>query len=255
MAVRWTVNTLTAQIRGELAQDANAAGGTVPDRLQDLVIEAGKHLWNDFDWRWNDREGTLTIVASSRDADAPADFHKLNQRWLAEYEADTSLTPSLRFTDNSARWQGQRDLYSASEGRPVIAMVQQDTTETTVFTWKFSLAPIPDAVYTYTYRYLSSDPWSLVFPETPLANTAAPMWPAWMDEGWRWLALVSALQAFQSGDRWQSVLGRYNSWIQHRKEENNETISFESDSIITDGYGDLAGRFGDGFYGGSQWQR
>jgi len=43
--VEWTVTLLAAQIRGELDQDADAAGGTVPGRLKNIIKESGIELW------------------------------------------------------------------------------------------------------------------------------------------------------------------------------------------------------------------
>lgn len=48
----WSVDTLKNQILGELNQDRNASGGSVPDRLENLVKEALRYVWMVQDWIW-----------------------------------------------------------------------------------------------------------------------------------------------------------------------------------------------------------
>lgn len=152
----WSVNGLAEQIRGEINMDADAAGGSVPARLSNVIRECGAKLWNGIDWRFRRKQGTLLVAANVATARLPVDFAELDHRWLKE----TTAKASLMFTDDASIFQSRKDYYdSASTGYPNTAFICQDTTRTT-WTWYAVLAPTPSDTITYPYWYLLNDPWT-----------------------------------------------------------------------------------------------
>jgi hypothetical protein len=225
---RYTVNTLASQIRGEGDFDVDAAGGSVPDRLKNIIRECGRHVWTAADWRWQQTRGTLTTVADQAYADAPDNFGKLSQQWLNREGG----SQSLMFTENPAHFQHWDDQITET-GQPTVALVSHGDDDD-VFSWQFLLTPTPDAVYTFNYWYLLRDPWSY---DTVLADDASPVWPSFMDEGWRWLSLARA--SYTYGGDWQGPSNQYASWLKKCIANNNETNSSGVDYIDSDGYGDM----------------
>lgn len=58
---RWTVNTLAAHLVGALNVDRNAAGGSIPDRVNSIVRMCAARLWAAKDWRFRARRLSLDI--------------------------------------------------------------------------------------------------------------------------------------------------------------------------------------------------
>jgi hypothetical protein len=58
---RWTVTTLANHFIGEMNLDRNASGGTVPDRMKDLVRRCCASLWDSYPWRFRLKRHDLTV--------------------------------------------------------------------------------------------------------------------------------------------------------------------------------------------------
>jgi len=130
---RWTVTTLAQHLRGQTAQDANAQGGTVPDRLAQIIASAGTELWNRCDWQFRLERGTLTVLADESTAYLPTDFGEMYYRDLT----DPSKAIPLRFYDDAKEFQEIADSYESTDtGAPHDAFIKKssaiDTEDLTV---------------------------------------------------------------------------------------------------------------------------
>jgi len=239
---RYTVDSLAALIRGELDMDPDAAGGSVPARLETIIRECGRHVWTAVDWRWQQTQGTLTTVASQDHVAAPTNFGKLSQQWLRR----SGGTLPIMFTEDPSYYQEHEDITTAS-GYPTTALVTHGDDDD-VFSWKFLLTPTPDAIYAYKYWYLLRDPWSY---ETELSDSASPVWPSFMDEGWHWLSKARAFHDY--GGEWTGPWNQYKDWLKKARDNNNETHSSGVDYIDNDGYGDTAYLGYQGYNNNWQW--
>ena len=237
-SVRWTVNRLKTHLVGEGNYNRHSDGGGAPDRLANLIREAAQSIWNEYDWRFRWKRGTLTTVASTETAAAASDFGELAQRWVRDPQA-SALRP-IEFTEDPAQFQRFADRYdstdSSDEGEPSMACIAQDTSQST-FTWFFYLSRIPDDAYTYPYWYLMADGWTL---GTLDDDDVAP-WPKAFDHGWYLRAKYLAQAAFSPGDRWQQTKGGYNKWLERTKQESNETMADPGGAPFEDHYQDLGG--------------
>jgi len=247
----WTVDKLAAHIRGELEVNPDAAGGTVPARLENIIIESGRGLWNGADWRFRWREGTLTTVAAASTAALPDDFAELCQRWIRRNNGD--FGSGLTFVEDVTRWREYADHFDASDSssnsEPHLATVIQDESNTDAFAWVAMLSPTPDAVYTYKFLYLRLDPWTHgLLSGSEFADTSVPLMPPTFYEGWHLYALARAQRVFGKGDDWKETWAAYKEWFNRSKSENDETLTFAADSIV-DGYQDLAATSSADFYG------
>ncbi len=229
--IQFTVNGLAAQIRGELDGDPNASGGAIPDRLRYMVVLAGMDLWNNYDWRFRRKLGSLAIVANDATKAAPTDFAELDQRWLRA----ATTGEGLRFTEDPVIWQERAsDFISTDTGPPELACIVRDT-DTVGFVWEFLITPKSDGTYTYPYWYLTVDPWT----GAGLADDdTVPPWPNSFNEGWRLLARARAHDAFGRDEQAEVSQKRYREWLAQQKAENDETISRPTE-LIRDGYGDF----------------
>ena len=151
----WSVDTLAAFIRGVLECDPDAAGGTVPDRLKAVVREAGAYLWNVWDWRFRQRDGTLTIAASGEQAVLPADFSEFDHRELRE---SGDLYP-LVLTEGTYRFQRAKDLGGSGVSIPDVGLVKKDWSRGYGY-WYAVFTPASDGERTYPFWYLVADPWN-----------------------------------------------------------------------------------------------
>lgn len=233
---RWTATTLAAHLRGTVDSDADAGGGSVPDRIMALVVETGQRLWNHKDWVFRRKRGTLTTADGTETYDAPADFGELDQRVM--HDSDETLT-GLRFTENAEEFQRVADNYDSSdatqEGAPRIALVSRDWDED-AWAWHFVLCPVPDKVYVYPYWYVMTDPWQA---GTMANDTTALVWPDTFNEGWRRLASAAVLEMYGHLDRANQAGRQFNTWLEKQIGESNETITTGGSEFITDGYNDL----------------
>uniref|UniRef100_A0A6H1ZH31 Uncharacterized protein n=1 Tax=viral metagenome TaxID=1070528 RepID=A0A6H1ZH31_9ZZZZ len=232
----YTVVTLAAQIRGELDADADAAGGTAPDRLTRIVRDCGVELWTSYDWIFRRKQGALTTVASTATVDMPADFAEMDQRRLCDNEDGAGV---LNFTQNAGLWQRYADRYEADDtADPVLALIVRDTGES-AWRWHAKLTPTPEDAHSYDYWYLTVAPWVYDGASADaLADSAEPVWPPTFNEGWRLLAKYRSQQAFERTDTWRETRGEFRSWLNQQKSENDETIRTPNETI-EDGYRDF----------------
>jgi len=214
---QWTTDTLAAQIRGEVDGDPNAAGGTVPARMENIVREAGIRLWTAHTWNFRRDSGSIVTVKSTATAALPADFAQMDHRWLK----DRANTAPVEFTDQPARWQEIANRQTA-EGKPKCGLVRRDETATTDWKWYVQLTPTPDKVYTLPLWYLKRDPWTLA--SGALADSASPIWPPEFHEGWHLLALYLCRKEFGRGEDWRADKEEYENWLKRQIAVNDATV-------------------------------
>ena len=232
----WTTDSLTAHLLAELNRRRSTTGSN-PDRLEDIVREAGAWLWNSTDWRFRRKTANLTTVADTATVDMPNDFGEMDHRWLR----DSTYDFGLRFTEQVQFYQAFANRYTSTDtGVPRVAVIVQDMAETTTFKWHFLLTPTPDAAYVYPYWYLQLDPWTeQINASSSFADSSSPVWPSTFDEGWRLRAKLNAEQSFYpEGKRMAPTMTLWNQWYAAQVAENNETLSRGMERI-RDGYGDL----------------
>ena len=216
---KWTLTTLIAQIVGELNQDRSAAGGSVPDRLSNIVHESYENLWEEHDWLFKRVTATLTLTADTATADLPDGFEKLDPKWIYE---NNDRGP-LFFSDEAHPFEDQ--LFSDKDitGNPRIARIQPDTTETDKFVWQVEVTPTPIEAMTYRYVYLRYAP--------AIDDDTVILWPQPWHRGWHDLALARAQRAFKADDSWQETFAAYNHWLTRAKHQNDETLRASTPSI------------------------
>lgn len=249
----WTVTSLAAHIRGELDQDTNAAGGTVPDRLKAIVGKAGAWLWDRYDWKFRSRGGTLSITSGTTTATLPNDFGELDMLWLAT-TAD-SADFRLKFTDDAEEFQiyaGQYKNDGTDNGEPRLALIVRDTAAST-FAWKVAFAPQSDQAYSYTFYYLSNNPWlgsQSAVAADPLEDDEAPQWPPSFNEGWYLKASADAARAFGNKDQHSLYRSEFEKWLDGQVQENDETMA-DSRLRVRGDYDDAALTTSNLFRGGN----
>jgi hypothetical protein len=225
----WTVTTLGAHLRGQVNADADAAGGSVPDRVKTTIRAAAIELWTCRDWDFRRTLGSLATTASTADYASPTAFAELDQRWLRDRDSTLSM---LRFTTDPIRFQETADLYTSTQtGQPEIAYVFWDSSTKA---WKFKLSPIPNKVYTYPYWYLTADP----FTQGTQDDTTAMPWPKTFDDGWRRLATAMVKDLFGKQDDAQASLVDFRNWLTTQITERDEPSALPGEERIRDGYND-----------------
>jgi hypothetical protein len=158
----WTVTSLSNHVRGLLNRDPEATGGTVPNRISELVLQAAVEMWNRWDWKFRRKTGTLYLLDGQQETILPADFDKLDTRWLRDQKESNGR---LRFTENPDELQAMLDYYgfdqsdTREEGEPKLALITRDDNKSGYFP-KAVCAPRADQDYEYSYWYLTNDPWS-----------------------------------------------------------------------------------------------
>jgi len=236
----WTVTSLAAHIRGELEMNPDAPGGAIPTRLENIIIECAKSLWDTHEWRFRRKQGTLSITAGDYDISLPSDFGRLDQRWMRQAaESDSDLT----FVEDVTYFQKYADRFDRSDtndrGRPRMACIVQDYDTSTKFVWEVFLAPVPDDSYSYLYWYLTLNPWiAATNGGTSFSNSTTPLWPEQFGEGWHLYALTRCQRAFAGSEAWKESWAAYKDWLAREIEDNDKTIVLAHDRI-DDGYMDL----------------
>ncbi len=216
----WTKTTLAAQIVGELNIQRNAAGGSVPDRLGNIILECFDDLYEREDWIFRRRADTTTLVMVANDTKytAPTDFGKLDPRWLGE----TSKESWLQFTDDEqffARFQYD-DIDRT--GRPRLALIRPLITEgegeaADTYGYEFLITPTPDKSYNYPLVYLCTVP--------TLGATDIPVWPTKFHRLWHHYALARAMRHFRRDpEAWKEAWAFSQAEIKQAVKQNNETL-------------------------------
>ena len=229
--VRWTDNSLAAHLVGEVDVDRNAAGGSVPTRFLNLVVEAGMELWDSTDWVFRYTVGSLVTVASQAYVQMPDDFGELAQENL---RCSTAATV-LRVVTDPVYWRAAADQYlSTDTSEPVLGCIIRDASATENWRSKILLAPTPAAIYTYPYMYMIANPWTA----GDLADhDAYPIWPDTFFVGWRLLAKYKIERAWGKKDEADESRKEFDRWMDKQKSENNEMLSRDNQRI-QDGYRD-----------------
>lgn len=222
----WTKTTLAAQLVGELNIARNAAGGTVPDRVTNIISECYTRLWERFPWKYRRRLATLTIAAGASSAQLPENFDKLDQDWV---QANNRNGP-LRFTDDVQVFSDTVYQANSATGIPRLAMISPDTTITSYYAMKVAVDRTTSVEFTYPYWYLCLAPL--------LAATDYPLWPRQFMGIWHDYATFRLQRAFRGGDEWKETYGAFKVAVEEAIQENNETLK-NSTEAIQDAYGDL----------------
>ena len=209
---KWTLTTLNAQIVGELNQDRSAAGGTVPDRLSNIVHESYETVWDEHDWLFKRVPATLALVANTATADLPEAFAKLDPKWIYE---NNDRGP-LFFTDEAHPFEDRVFHDTDTTGDPVLARIQPKTSDTDKFLWQVRVTPVPSAAMTYRYVYLRYAP--------AITTTTAILWPQPFHRLWHDLALARCQRAFEVGDDWIETFAAYKHGLGNAKRQNDETL-------------------------------
>ena len=232
----WTRASLAEQLQGELPKARNAAGGSVPDRLANIIYESFGFLWEYHDWVFRRRVMSITL-ASGEETWAPTDddytdFEKVDHNAPPETSGDRPL----EITNDVARFQAVRSAWLNAErtvqsGEPEIALIEPDTSQST-YRVQFRFAPKADGVYVYRVYYIATAP--------ALGTTEVPKWPTSMFRLWHLDSKWRAQQAFYPGrDTWKSTYRHLAGRLEHAKSQNDEHMR-TSTPRLHDGYGDLA---------------
>jgi hypothetical protein len=225
-AFRWARDTLAQHIQGGLNADQNA-GGTVPDRLNNLVNLAYYTIWEGHDWLFKDFRAELDFAAGVDIDPLPADFDKISMKWVQE----NNRRGRIRFTEDAQFFEGNRDLPNERNGVPYLARIEPATGST--FLWQVRILPPPTTAVNYPYIYVKNAP-------DLAADTTFPVWPDKFDRGWELLATAQAARMFIRDKSWKALMGMYDEWLQRAIEQQDETM-VSSTPVFQDTQGDVAG--------------
>lgn len=223
----WTPDSLCEQLMGEVNQDLNAAGGDVPPRMRKLVVCAYRDLWNLQPWRFRRRRVTLTIAAAASTAACPADFEKLDQKWLEE-NADEG---TLHFTTVLQVFEARKHRNGTTPGTPELVFIEPAEDLSSGYSEIFRCTPTASKEFTYPYVYLCYAP--------DVANDASPLWPQPFFTGWEWGARARAYYDFRRDtDAWKGPNNRFKGWLEGAVQENNEGLTSDTPAARDD-HGDV----------------
>jgi len=217
--IGWSVETLADQLRSEVDQNLDAAGGRVARRDKKIVRELGSRLWNLRDWRFRRKQGTLTIAAGATTGTMPTDFKELDHRVMRCSGSDNYR---LFWTEDVSLWQRAKDLvgHDAGASVPRVAVL-----EWTGSVWQAKLWPEADDEYAYEFWYLTRDPWRGDSPITDSEIMSAGYWPVDFDEGWYNLCAYRILRGYRGDEAWKDYRGEFREWLKQHQWENDETLS------------------------------
>jgi len=227
-AFRWARDTLAQHILGGLNTDRSAPGGTVPDRLANLVNLAYYRIWEASDWRFKKLLATLTFPLDDDDVDLPSDFDKLDMQWLKE----NNRNGIVRFTEDTQLFESQRRFPNETSGQPRLVIIEPKPGLANTFLWQARCVPPPNKAYNYPYIYLRNAP-------DLAATTTFPVWPDKFDRGWELRATAMAARLFIRDKSWVGLNALYDEWLQNAIEQDDETM-VSSTPHIRDTQGDVA---------------
>lgn len=241
----WSIDTLAAQLIGELNQDRNASGGSVPDRLGNIVREDLRAHWTLEEWIFRRREGSLSIAADATEAELPVDFEKIDSAYLK----DRDEAGWLRFTDNAAEALEEESCWQADDtDHPHLAVIVRDFADPDALAWKVKLIPKSDAAYTKPFFYFTLCPIDLPttgygvgetdpHPDYKLAADLIVM-PEEFHRGWHLRAAATAHSKFGDKDKAKDYRAQYAAWEKFAREELKEKIANQA-ARVRDAHGDL----------------
>lgn len=221
----WTADTLAAHLVGELNQDRNAAGGLTPDRLLNLIFESYQWLWQSWPWKFRRVRYTLTIAAAAETTALPADFEKVDSKWLESNDRHGALA----FTEDVEEFETLRRLRGTTNtGTPNAALIEQVSLTSALK--QVRVSPIPAQQYTYVMVYLRIAP--------DIEHDGTVYWPTIMHNLWHALAKAKTQRGFRRDDAWKESWAYYKTLENHAHSENDEHMR-SSTPVIRDGYGDI----------------
>ena len=132
------VAALTIALRRKMGVDPDD-GLLTPDVLIDLIDEANKELEAERDWPWRETSATITTVAGTASYAMPS-------TWLRTTSIrETNEQPLMELTSIDLDYQNP----GGATGQPTAFAVYGST---------LTLSPTPDAVRTFTHRYIRDVP-------------------------------------------------------------------------------------------------
>jgi len=213
----WSVMSLADQMRAEMDANADAAGGTIPDRIAKIIREKGKWLFDHKDWLFRKTPGTLAIIAGATEIAMPADFKELDSTMMRVSDANNYR---LVWTEDPSAWQAAKDMIgNTATGTPRVALLYY-----TAGAWKAKIWPAADQAYSYDYWYIKASPWSGATPIADNITVSPTYWPEDFDEGWYALCAYQIYGRFRANDGWQGFKSEFKDWLKLHEIENNETI-------------------------------
>jgi len=224
-SVGWCTATLADQLRSEMDQNADAAGGRVPDRVMKITREQGRWLYKHEDWLFRRTPATLTISDGDTEEAMPADFKELDSRSM---RPSGTIGGRLWWTQNASAWQAAKDLlgHDADPGAPRIALLYY-----TGGAWKARFWPEADAEYTYDYWYLKADPWTGAAPIADNIQLSPTYWPDDFDVLWHALCAYVVYGKYRADDAWKSFKSEFQAKLLELVQENNETIANDLEPV------------------------
>jgi len=230
----WSVNTLKAQVLGELMQDRNVESGA-PDRLKNIVIQSLRAVWGAADWIFTLRETSLAATAADTEETLATDFGEMHS-WVVK---DVDHSAVMQFTTDARRWRERKsNIDTSATGHPEIGLIKRDTSDTDDFIWKVYFEIACDQDYTWPYFYKALCPIDLPAAHADLKgeDDIIPM-PLFMHELWHLDATWRAEKAFREDDSWKASKKLYDDRVDAAKVESDDPATLSS-RTIQDGYQD-----------------
>ena len=171
----WTRTSLATHFMGVVPSNARGTGGTIPQRLIDIVQESMSNVEKRHKWRWRAGNGTITTTvgtATWRLSSTTPDFGK----FLSEYLIDTADQGTVRVTTDKDEFRARQVEWQTNTGEPELAILEPDTA-LSEFGWLLRFVPTPSAVRNYRFDYEKT--------MAALAVGSVPTWPDFMFELWR----------------------------------------------------------------------
>ncbi len=212
----WSVDSLSAQLLGELNQDRNAIAAA-PDRLKAIVVEALGELWDEYDWAFQQRQGTIELSADADSADLPADFSQMLS-WVLQ---DPDKGETVRVVKDVKRWLRIKQGYSSDDtGSPTLAVILRDTSDSNNFLWKIHFEIKADQAYSYPFLYKALCPLDLSSDHADYKGSSdvIPM-PRALHHLWHLNARWRAQSEFRTDDEWVRTHRLYQQMLLRAKTE------------------------------------
>ena len=219
----WTRTTLANHLVGLLPMARNASGGSVPDRLDDIINETFAWLWECHPWEWRRTTTTLTTAANDQTLTLPADYHYLDQLTLIETSDNGGIKVTTDLGEFNANRQANTTDGVVDTGQPEIAFCEVDQTASE-FRRLLRIIPAADGVYSYLAAYFKLAP--------AMGPNDVPMWPSFMFRVWKSLSQAIAQHDFDPNDeKWKSTYGFAKSQLDAAKNDNDKNLDTQAPEI------------------------